>query len=188
MQSPMTQRHQFDQNIHGRSGGILKWIAYGIADHGRFMVIGTFSAEVTFFNVLFGVIQGTAAIGHKERQEGTHDGCADEHAGQSFLTQEKAHRNRGKHGDEAGFDHLFKGGVGGNGHAGGGVSLDTFFSFQESWNFPELTTDFLYNGICRFAHGGHGQGRTGHGDHAADEQADDDLWVIQKNRPQIGGL
>ena len=52
-----------------RSGGVLEWIANGISDHGGFMVIGPFTAKITFFNILLGVIPGTATVTHEQRQK-----------------------------------------------------------------------------------------------------------------------
>lgn len=44
-------RHQFDQNVDGRSGSIFEWISHGITYNRRFVLVGTFTAG--FFSMYF---------------------------------------------------------------------------------------------------------------------------------------
>ena len=61
------EAYEDDIGERERTGMIEKKIAYGIANHGRFVVVRTFTAELAGFDVLFGVVPGTAGVGHEDR-------------------------------------------------------------------------------------------------------------------------
>src|SRR5690606_18820077 len=71
------QRHQqqcddvddLDQWIDRRPGGVLVRIAHRIARYGRLVRLGALAAEVSFLDVLLGVVPGAAAGAHRDCHE-----------------------------------------------------------------------------------------------------------------------
>src|SRR5450432_548243 len=60
-------RHEFDQDIHGWTGGVFEGITHGITGYGGFMwfrfFIKHFSVDLNaFLKRFFGIIPGTACI------------------------------------------------------------------------------------------------------------------------------
>ena len=58
--------HQLNKNVDRRARGVLKGIAYGVANHGSLMGFRAFAAVFQTLNLFFGIVPGTAAIGHKD--------------------------------------------------------------------------------------------------------------------------
>src|SRR5438270_883978 len=54
--------HQLNQNIHGRSGGILERIAYGIARYRSFMRIGSFIIGLAIEEKIKGIMPPTKRL------------------------------------------------------------------------------------------------------------------------------
>ena len=54
--------HQLNKNVDRRAGGVLKGIAYGVANHGSLMGFRAFAAVFQTLNILFGIVPGTAII------------------------------------------------------------------------------------------------------------------------------
>ena len=50
-----------DQWVDGRAGGVLVGVAHGVAGHGGLVRFRALAAKVAVFNVLFGIVPGTAA-------------------------------------------------------------------------------------------------------------------------------
>ncbi len=59
-------REEFNKDVDGGAGGILKGVANGIADDGGFVGFRVFAAEVAGFNVFFGVVPDAAGVSHKD--------------------------------------------------------------------------------------------------------------------------
>ena len=51
--------HQFDEDVHCRSGSIFERIAYGVAGNSCFVSFTAFTAMNTGFDVFFSIIPGT---------------------------------------------------------------------------------------------------------------------------------
>ena len=66
---------QLDEDVEGRTGGVLKRIADGVADNGCLVAIAALTAVLTGFNVLLGVIPSTACVGHEYCHNEAADRC-----------------------------------------------------------------------------------------------------------------
>ena len=61
--------HQLDQDVQGRTGGVLERIADGVANDARFVSVGLFAAvHLSVFDVLLAVVPGAASVGHHDGQ------------------------------------------------------------------------------------------------------------------------
>ena len=79
--------HQLDENVHGRTRGVLEGVTNGVAHDRGLVVVTTLAAKMAFLDVLLGVVPGAAAVGHEQGQEGAHDRGAQQGAGQSGWVQ-----------------------------------------------------------------------------------------------------
>ena len=95
---PRDHAHEFHEDVQGGTGSVLAGIADRVADHcrgvgGVLAAVGEFfAAEIAFFNVLFGIVPGSAGIveragqrepGSQTAREQTHDpGDAEDQSGQ----------------------------------------------------------------------------------------------------------
>ena len=52
-------RHQFDEDVQRRTGGILEGIADGVADDSGVVAGGVLAAEITLLDKLLGIVPGT---------------------------------------------------------------------------------------------------------------------------------
>ena len=59
---------QLDEDVQGRTGGILEGIAHSVAHHSGLMLLRTLTAVIAPFNILLGIVPGTACIGHGDSQ------------------------------------------------------------------------------------------------------------------------
>jgi hypothetical protein len=71
---------ELDQDIEGWPGGIFEGIAYGITNDSGLMSIGVFTAQISEFDIFFGIIPCTTGIRHKDRHEYTCDGSTGQQA------------------------------------------------------------------------------------------------------------
>ena len=53
-------RHQLDENVERRAGGVLEGIANGVAHDGRMVAGRVLAAEIAFFNKFLGIVPGSA--------------------------------------------------------------------------------------------------------------------------------
>ena len=61
-------RHQLNQNIQRRPGGILERVAYGISYHSSVMRRGVLASEVAFLYELLRIVPGTARVGEEDSE------------------------------------------------------------------------------------------------------------------------
>ena len=87
-----------DQRVDRGASGVFVGIAHGVTGHGRLVRLGTFAAVVAVFNVLLGVVPGTTAgtHGNRDKQAG-HDG-AHQQPSQGRRAKHQAHHDRRDHG------------------------------------------------------------------------------------------
>ena len=52
--------HKLDEDVQGRSGCVFERISDGVTDHGSMVVDGVLASEVTVFDILLGIVPGTA--------------------------------------------------------------------------------------------------------------------------------
>src|SRR6267142_3848045 len=75
------RRQQLDQDMQRRSGGVLEWIADGVADDRRLVRLRALAddpairLEQARFDVLLGVVPGAAAVVHDRGQQDAGDGA-----------------------------------------------------------------------------------------------------------------
>ena len=58
--------HELDEDVERRTGCVLEGVAYGIAYDGSLMGIRALAAEITFLDILLGIVPGTAGVGHED--------------------------------------------------------------------------------------------------------------------------
>ena len=152
------------------------------------MSVGTFTAHVAFFDVLLGVIPCAAGIGHHNSQKETGNEGAGEQAAQSFRTEEgnEPNQERNDDGEQAGDDHFFQSGLGGNGNAA--AVIGAAGTFQNPGDFFELTAYFKDHFVGSAAHSLHGQCREEEGQHTAEEQTGNDFGVENVDGAETNGL
>lgn len=49
-------RHQFDEDVEARAGGVLEGVANGVADHCGLVHFAALAAEVAFLNIFLGIV------------------------------------------------------------------------------------------------------------------------------------
>ena len=68
--------HDLDEDVHGRTGGVLEGISHRVTDHRRLVVVSAFAAVGSGFDVLLSVVPRTTGVGHEDRQaEASHQGA-----------------------------------------------------------------------------------------------------------------
>ena len=84
-------RHGFDKDVQRNAHNILAGIADSIAGNGGFVSRGFLSVPFkhTAFNVLFGVVKGTAGIAHKDGARNCHNGGADQKTAHKFDAEQE---------------------------------------------------------------------------------------------------
>src|ERR1700674_4860194 len=82
----------FDHGVDRRSGGIFVGIADGVAGNGGGMRLRALPAVVAVLDVLLGVIPGTAARRHLDRQEDASHDRPNEHAAQRLRSEAETHQ------------------------------------------------------------------------------------------------
>ena len=63
--------HELDEDIERRTGSILEGVSYCISYHRGLVGIGALAAQVALLNVLFGIVPGTAGVGHEDGEHET---------------------------------------------------------------------------------------------------------------------
>ena len=61
--------HKLDQDVDRRTRRILERIAYGISYNSSLVRVASFSAVMTFFYILLGVVPSSACVGHHDSQQ-----------------------------------------------------------------------------------------------------------------------
>ena len=113
-------RHDLEENVHRRAGGVLEGITHGVADDRSLVRVGTLAAVVAGLDVLLGVVPGTAGVRHEDRQRKARHERAGEQAAEGIDIDEADDE---RHDDRkgAGDDHLLERRIRADGHATGGV-------------------------------------------------------------------
>src|SRR5210317_958252 len=82
-----------DHRVNSRSGSVLVRIADGVTGDGSFVGIAALAAQMTVFNVFFGIVPGRPAGGHGDGQEKTGDDTADQQSAQGDFAQNQSHQD-----------------------------------------------------------------------------------------------
>jgi len=160
--------HELDENIEGRSGGVLEGITDGVSDDAGLVSGGTLSSAGTVdLDVLLGVVPGASGVGHHDGHH--HAGCdgSTEHANEALGADEESNDKGREDGPESGEDHLLNGGLGGDGDAPVGVGLS--LALHESGDLGELAADLDDNGTGSLLDGEHSEGGKEEGEHGTKE-------------------
>jgi hypothetical protein len=172
---------QFNQNVEGRSGGILQWITDGITDNGslvffRTLLLGdTTVQKFAGFDVFLGIIPGTTSVGTGDSHLDTRDQSTGQQTSNSLRAEEETNTDGSKDDQTTGGDHFSEGSLSGDGDTsfiiGGnftsdnlGVFLDLLSDFQD--HFEGSTTDGL-----------HGHGREGIRKHSTDQKTGEEEGI-----------
>ena len=136
------------------------------------------------FNVFLCVVPCTACVGHEECQQHPTDGDTNQETTKGLQTDE-ADGDGCDHRDHAGQHHLSE--------SAGCGDVDTFcifrlcFSFQEAWNFSELSTNLFDHGEGCPPNGRHGERGEEVGQHGAEQNTCDD-HRIQYVKSRLSGF
>ena len=169
---------ELDQDVQGRTGGILEGIAHGIADDSCFVVVTALSAEVSFFDVLFRVVPGTAGVGHEDCHGEAGDRDAAQQTDHAFTAEDQSGGDGDHDGEKGGDDHLLQSALGADGDAGSVVGICG--AFHDALDLTELPADFHHDMLRGVLDCAHGVCRKDKGQHGADKQTDKDQRVRER--------
>lgn len=164
-----------DHRIDGWSCRVLVGIADGIASDGGGVGQGTFAATVTFFDIFFCVIPGTAGRGHGDGDKKSGDDSAYENAPEHNGSEARNSGNSDNKSDgkKGGDDHLAESGPGYDINTGSVIGL--VLAKEDSGFGGELAPNFTDDGTRSNADGIHRAGSEDKGKESAYEEADNDL-------------
>ena len=120
------------------------------------------------FDVLLGVVPGTAGVGHEHGHGKAGDGDAAQQARHADGAQDQAGEDGDDDGQQGGLHHLPQSALGAQGHAGGVVGV--CLALHDAGDLPELAADLQHDGLGGGLHRAHGVGGEDEGEHGADEQ------------------
>ena len=133
--------HELDQNVEGRSRGVLERISNGISNDTGLVCFGSLSTSGSFdFDVLLRVIPGSSSVGHHNGKHHSRDDRSSQKSGQAGGSNEETNSDRRQDGVKSRQDHFFEGRLGGNGNTLFGVSFGS--SFAKTRDLSELTANF----------------------------------------------
>ena len=116
--------------------------------------------------------------GHGDGHKNTGNDRADQKPAQGDLLPRKIpDQNRNHHRQQRRDDHLFQCELGDDVHAG--TIIGFCRAFHNTRNFTELASHFVHHCAAGVPHRLHGNGGEQVGQQAADEQADDDVYIRQ---------
>ena len=121
------------------------------------------------FDVLLGVVPGTAGVGHEHGHGKAGDGDAAQQARHTDGAQDQAGEDGDDDGQQGGLHHLPQSALGAQGHAGGVVGV--CLVLHDARDLLELAADLHHDGLGRLLHRAHGEGGEDEGQHGADEHA-----------------
>src|ERR1035437_6194150 len=174
------ERHDIDdldQRVDRRAGGVVVRVTDSVTGHSGFVGLRALAAEMVVFDVLLGVVPGTAAgtHGNGDKQAG-HDG-AHQQAAQSGWAEQQADQNWHHHRQQTWDHHFFDRGCGQ--HVNGSVVLRFAGTFHDALDFLELAAYFDHHGTGSAANRFHRHGTEQIGNQAANEEPNDDHRVSQ---------
>ena len=112
--------------------------------------------EVARFDVLLGVVPGTAGIRHEERKRGTDSDRAREHARECGRAHQEANTDGSENRYATGKHHLRERCLGGD--VDDCRAFRFSFAFAETRDLVELTNDLCNDGLCSLADRDHRRG------------------------------
>ena len=171
----------------------LYGIADGVAGHRRLVGVGTLAAVVAVFDVLLGVVPGAAAGGHRDRDEETGDDGADQHAaerlGAGLASIRKVKPKATITGTNSGSSEGTTISL-----IAAWVSMSTALvvfrlggAFHDAFDLAELAAHFFHHRAGRAAHRFHRHRGEEEGDHAADQETDQDQRVGKVEHEVLAG-
>ena len=140
----------------------------------------TLAPIVSFFDIFFGIIPSATRGGHSDGDKKAGNDGADEHPAEDNGSESwnSGDANDEDDGEKCGDDHLAKGGLGDDIDAGSVVGL---VCAQENAGLGgQLAADLTHNGASSHADGVHRAGGEDERKKTADEEADDDLGLGER--------
>ena len=134
------------------------------------MGVAALAAVYAAFDVLLGVIPGTAGIGHEDGEQEAGNGSTGQHTHNALEAEDQTHNDGGHDADDGGQDHLVQGGLGAEVNAAGIVRIR--LAVHQADDLLELTTNLYHDGLGGTADRLHGECGKDEGQAGADEQAD----------------
>ena len=188
------QRHDvgdLDHRVHRGPGGVLVGIADRVAGHRRLVGLGALAAVMAVLDVFLGVVPGAAARGHRDRDEQrpvtitpssmapTAEKAADlPAAAAGDEVDHEVHHDRRQHRQQRRDDHLLDRGLGQQVHGAAVVRLAG--ALHDARVLAELAADLLDDRAGGAADRGHAHGAEQVGQQAAEQQADHDVGVGER--------
>mgnify|MGYP000703680446 CR=1 FL=1 len=83
-------RHELDEDVQARAGSVLERVAHSVAHHGGAVYLAALATEVTFFDILFGIVPRTAGIRHKDSKYESAAKSADKQSQHTGNTEDKS--------------------------------------------------------------------------------------------------
>ena len=87
-------RHEFDEDVEGRTGGVFERIADRVTDYGCLVAVRAFTTEMSFFDIFLGVIPSATGIGHKDSEHETGSQTTDEKTQYTGYTEDQTGDDR----------------------------------------------------------------------------------------------
>src|SRR5690606_35749091 len=89
-------RNHLDQNVQRRTGGILEWIAYGIADNGSLVSGRAFELALyqALLDELLGIVPGAAGVRHEHSEQHSHDGGTEKESAERLGSEHEPDDHR----------------------------------------------------------------------------------------------
>ena len=160
-------RHEFDEDVERRTGGVFEGIAYGIAYNGCFVYLAAFAAEMSFFDVFLRVIPCTARVGHEDSQNEAGREATDKQTKNTGDTENETGNDGGYDCQNRGEYHFALGAFGGNLYAACVIGFG--FTFEDTLYLAELAAYLVYHVRCGATYGIHCKTAEQEGHHRADK-------------------
>ena len=149
------------------------------------MVIRALAAEVAGFDILLGVIPCAARIGHHDGEDEAGSGCTHQHTGHTVDAESKADDQRDDNRHQGGGENLLLGALGAEVNAG--VIIRLGGAFHQAPDLPELAADLSNDAHRGLADRGHGHRGKDEREHRANEEADKNRGIGDREvENQIG--
>lgn len=176
-------RHQLDEDVERRTGGVLEGVAYGVAYDGGLVVVAALAFEVAFFYHLLGVVPCSAGVGHEDGEGEAGGQATSEQTEDAGYAEHQAYYDGDDDGEERGDDHLTLGAAGAYLHTT--TIVGRGLAFKDALYLAELTAHFLHHRFGCTSYGAHCQAAEKEGCHRTEEGADEHLGIDEVHLEEV---
>ena len=150
--------HQLDQDVQGRTRGVLERIADGVANNASFVSVGLFAAIHLFvFDVLLAVVPGATGVRHHDGQHKARSDGSRQQTTEALGANQQTDGDRREDSDDTRQEHFVDGGFGARFDTCHVVAHNAFLTFQQARDSAELALDFNNDRTRGFSDGQHRQ-------------------------------